>query len=228
MVLVAAIAAMRLGAGTIAIVNPGFETPVTSSYTSPAGWSGAGASYNPYLFGGGNAYYNGANSATNPGSGGAGYLGIGGENLAYVVSPAVVGAGLYQILTATLQAGQTYTLNVEALARNGTFATPFGGSVLELLAGSTVIATASDSVGPAPGSFEIQTATVDSSTLSPSLIGQALEVLIGTTKTGNVATDWDNISLVASTNAATPTPEPSSVFLLLPAVLCLGLIRRKK
>ncbi len=51
-----------------------------------------------------------------------------------------------------------YTLTVEDGNRNGTNAGGFAGSLIELLAGSTVIASSTDTVGPNPGTFRDQVA----------------------------------------------------------------------
>jgi len=204
----------------IPIVNQGFESP--SELNGPAaGWTafgsfpasaGAGA-YNPYEFVTPNWAYSGANPTSDPANSGAGYPGIIGEQLGYTYKPLTV-AGLKQVLSSTLEANTTYTLSVETLHRDGTGLTPFAGSEIELFAGSTLIASATDTVGPAAGGFEIQTTSVDSANFS-GLVGQSLEVVLATTNTGLVVTDWDNVTL----NSGADVPEPSSIWLVaVPAV----------
>ncbi len=151
-----------------------------------------------------------------PGHGGSGYPGINGENLAYVYNPTATPSGASQVLSSVLQANVRYSLSIYAGFRNGGGANGWGGSELDLLAGNTVIATTSDSTALQHGSFELQTATVDSSALSQSLLGQALTVRFESTQAG-VASDWDNISL----NAVSTAPEPSTLLLVIPV---LGLL----
>lgn len=217
----------------ITILNPSFELPTGHTLNSPpANWTSlaGGGAYNPYEFAGGNNhYYSNANATTDPANGGAGYPGINGEMLAYEYGVGV-GAGLQQTLSATLQANTFYTLSIDVFARNGTEylagQDPWAGSELELLAGSTIIASAIDtSAGPTPGTFEVQTATVDSSTLNQNLIGQALTVRFVTVKSNGLTTDWDSITLDASESEAT-VPEPATLILM--GAGLLGIVRRKK
>ena len=156
--------------------------------------------YNPYEFNGGNAYYTGASPTTDPANGGAGYPGIQGENLAFVYQQGP-GAGLKQTLNATLAANTSYTLTVAEGARNGTDAGPFSGSTIELLAGSTVIASSTDHLGPTPGTFKDQVAILADSNAYPSLIGQPLTIELLTSvpyTAAGQATDWDNVRLTTS------------------------------
>ena len=159
-------------ADQIAIVNQGFETPATITATAPTGWTsvntgatGFTGSYNPYEFGGGNVYYTGANATTDPANGGSGYPGIFGENLAYATNVGA-GSGLQQTLSATFQVNTGYTLTVDVGNRNGTIAGGFAGSLIELLAGSTVIASSTDTVGPTAGTFRDQIAALSGSNAS--------------------------------------------------------------
>lgn len=153
----------------ITILNPSFETPsCTTCNANPTDWTKVGSggvvgSYDPYENDGNNAFYIGANHSTDPANGGAGYAGVVGEMLAFDYD-GNIGSGLEQTLSATLQANTTYTLSIEAFVRDGTAASDIWlGSELLLLAGATVIGSTSDtSSGPTPGSYEVQTVTVNS------------------------------------------------------------------
>ncbi len=224
-------------AGLVPIVNQGFETPATTGTTAATGWNfintgstGFGGTYNPYEFGGGNGYYIGANPTTDPAKGGSGYPGIFGENLGYAINVSA-GSGLQQTLSATLLANTTYTFTVDVGSRNGTVnSNSFAGSLIELLAGSTVIASSTDTVGPTAGTFRDQVALLANSNSFSALIGQTLSVEILTTNAAasGRATDWDNVRLDASPASV---PEPASVLMMLTAATAVGacqLIRRRK
>ncbi len=221
----AASAAMTCFAGAVTITNSGFEDPGTGVGTTavPTGWqaSATAVAYNPYEFNGDDAYYTGANHTSDPTNGGSGYPGISGEELAFDFD-GVAGSGLSQLLAATLQAGTSYTLTVTELSRNGTLPETFAGSEIDLLAGTTVIASAIDNVGPTPGTGADQVAFLADSDTVTALIGQQLTIRLTTTLdfTGaNIATDWDNVRLDAET-AVSATPEPGGA---IPVVLGLGL-----
>jgi hypothetical protein len=224
--LTAAAAAPGFGS-SIAITNPGFETPATLSSTTPNGWTVTDAgSYNPYEPGGGNAYYAGANPTSDPANGGSGYPGIGGENLAYVFKADGV---LSQTLTATFQADTSYTLSIFELNRNGTSAAGWLGSEIELLAGSTVIASATDTVGPTAGTAQLQTVTLANSDAFSGLFGQHLSIVIEAAKPltlSGQATDWDSVALTG-TAVAPGAPEPGSAWLLLAAAAMAAFLKRR-
>jgi hypothetical protein len=225
-------------AGLVPIVNQGFESPATTGDTTPSGWTGvvtgAGStggvgSYNPYEFFGGNAFYVGANPSSDPANGGSGYPGIFGENLGFA-NDVSAGSGLEQTLSATLLANTVYTFTVEDGNRNGTHGVGFAGSLIELLAGSTVVASSTDTVGPTAGTFRDQVVVLANSNSYSSLVGQTLSIEILTTNAAgaNVATDWDNVRLDASPASV---PEPASIVMVLTAATAVGachLIRRRK
>lgn len=227
----------EVSAESISVPNQGFEDPATTTIVLTSSWVKVNNSdfvdaYNPYEYLGGNAWYVGANPTTNPANRGSGYPGIEGENLGFVFSQAA-GAGMSQKLSATLAANTTYTLTVAEGARNGSFAGPFSGSTIELLAGTTVIASSTDNVGPPPGTFVDQTATLANSSLYNSLVGQPLTIELLTSRPftqSRQATDWDNVRLDA-VPAGTAVPEPSSLLVAGPgilAVLALALVRRRR
>ncbi len=223
-------------ANPITVFNQGFELPSTTSTAAATGWTflnpgtnGLGGAYNPYESGGGNVYYTGANATTDPANGGAGYPGIFGENLGYATNVSAA-SGLQQTLSASLAANTTYTFTVEVGNRNGTNAGGFAGSLIELLAGSTVIASSTDTVGPTAGTFRDQVAVLANSNSFSALIGQTLSIEILTTNAAalNRATDWDNVRL-DGTLMPGAVPEPASIAMLGTGIVAaLGFVRRRK
>jgi hypothetical protein len=223
-------------ANPVTIVNSGFETPATHTTAAPTGWTsvntgatGLVGSYNPYTLGGGNVYYTGANSTTDPANGGSGYPGIFGENLGFATDVSA-GSGLEQTLSATFLANTAYTLTVQEGNRNGTSAGGFAGSVIQLLAGSTVIASSTDTAGPTAGTLHDQVALLANSNIDSALFGQTLSINILTTNAAavNRGSDWDNVRLDATTVAvAVPLPPAAGTGALLLAMLGLGWRRRK-
>ena len=224
-------------ASPIFVANPSFETPSTvhivgfHSWTGIGGSSGNPAEYNPYEYNAPNAYYVGATPATDPAHGGAGYAGIVGENLAFVFErPA--GTGFQQILSAVFTPNTSYTLTIAEGRRNGVQAAPTMGSLIELLAGNTVVASSTDNVGPAPGTFVDQTAFLASSNTFASLFGKRLTIRVLTTLpflTPYQATDWDNVRLDA-TGPSAVVPEPTSFALLVmgAAIMSSYVLTRRK
>lgn len=224
-------------AGSISVPNHSFEDPVTTgmigfhTWTRIGGGGGDPGEYNPYEFlqPGPNTYYVGANPSTDPAKGGAGYAGIDGENLAFAFqSP--VGSGFQQTLSTVFTAHTSYTLTVAEGRRNGTQAAPTLGSMIELLAGNTVVASSIDNVGPAPGTFFDQTAYLASSDSFSSLYGEALTIRIVTTlpyTTRYQATDWDNVRL-DSVGPTEAVPEPTTLALLVSGAVAMFAYRLKR
>jgi hypothetical protein len=180
-------------AASITVPNFSFETPATTSQVVTINWMQVNEppttpdAYNPYQFEGGNAFYNGANPSTDPGSGGMAFPGIVGENLAFIFAQTggtQPGTGLMRTLSATPQPGMQYTLTVGEGNRNRAAAGGFLGSQVLLLAGTTVIASATDTAGPAAGSFKDAVATLANSSAFASLLGQPLTIELLTTSSG--------------------------------------------
>jgi hypothetical protein len=188
--------------------------------------TGATDQYNPYEFNGGNEWYVGANPTTDPANGGPGYPGIQGEYLGYIYNQGA-DVSLSQTLSATLQANTTYTMTVNVGARNGPFAfNAFGGALIELYAGSTEIGSASYTTQTA-GTFVDDTLTVDSIAINPALFGQALQIQLHTAAQGS--TDFQNVTLDATPDGASPVPEPSSLVLIATAMTAgLTVARRRR
>ena len=227
-------------AGAIAITNASFEAPATVTVVNntATGWtvtvnangidsSAEGGVYNPYSYQGNNAFYSGANSTSNPSNGGSGLTGIDGENLGYVYQ-AGIGSGFSQTLSATLSANTSYTLTVSVGHRNGTTLSGASlGSKIELLAGTTVIA--SSSVNNPTLGFSDQTVTLADSSAFSSHYGEALTIKLSTTlamTTFKQATDWDNVRLTSTDLSA--VPEPSSLVLAGIGALGLFAVRSKR
>jgi len=118
------------------------------------------------------------------------------------VNGIIVGQTLADVLAAKTQ----YTLTVDVARRND--GTGFGGYTVTLLAGTTVIG--SDAAGSGsllPGDHLTSTVIVDSITLSPTLLGQALRIEL--TGPVNNQAHFDSVQL-----DALMIPEPCSVLLL--------------
>ena len=114
------------------------------------------------------------------------------------------GGTISQTLSATLQANTKYTLGAFVGRR---FGENFPGYNIQLLAGTTVLASSGSSVTPTAGTFAPVTVSYTSGS-SGSLLGQALEIRL-TSLLGS-QTNYDLITLDAS-----PIPEPSAMLGLL-------------
>lgn len=208
-------------ASPILVSNYSFESPATTSLThgNAPGWTqlnngGQGGVYNPYEYVSDDRFYIGANSTTDPANGGSGFLGIVGENVGYSFNNGP-GGGFRQTLAATVAADTVYTLTVSVGNRAQIHGEgPFAGSLIELIAGNTVIASSTDNVGPTVGSFQDQVTISANSNTFADLIGDQITIMLLTTNAlrSGIATDWDNVRLDAASQST--VPEPSTLILL--------------
>jgi hypothetical protein len=127
-----------------------------------------------------------------------------GNNVAYIVVAAPGTASLSQTLSATLQNGTTYTLSM--LVGRPTDSPGFNYA-LQLWAGSTLLASASNLLGLATNSSGMESVSYYSGTNNPQA-GQTLEIVI----TSDVEVFFDNISLVASNGPAATNVLPQLAF----------------
>jgi hypothetical protein len=212
----------------ITIVNADFQAGSAgqgAGYLS--GWdstTGIIDQYDPYEWEGGGLWYLGATPTTDPANGGAGCCNIQGEELGFIFNQ---GSDVYlsQTLSATLQANTTYALTA-AIGDRDHPGSPFGGALIQLYAGSTLIGSATYLTGTA-GMFTNDTLTFDSSGVDPSLIGQSLQIQLHTAVLGS--TDFDGVSLDATSDGASAVPEPSSLVLIATAMTAgLTVARRRR
>jgi hypothetical protein len=220
-------------AAPIFVDNPSFESPSTNDIgVLPSPWVPIANPdpnvYNPFQYLDNNAWYQGANSSTDPGNGGVGYPGMDGRNLSYVFQRAA-GTGIEQALSAVLAPDTAYTLTVAFGRRNGSdFAAPTLGSLIELLAGNVVIASSQNDTGPLPGQFVEQVALLPNSNAFAALYGESLTIRLTTTQaftTQYQATDWDNVRLDAT---AVGVPEPSSILVFGLSLMSVAAIRSRR
>lgn len=201
-VAVAAAGALLGGPGSaradlIAIINPGFESPVTTGFNiGPfTGWALSGSGGGVWNI---NAAPLGFWTAPAPE----------GNQIAFVGrdDPPGAPASIVQTLSAVLQNNSVYTLTGFVGHPIGFGATPDPDTVytIELLAGGAVVGTLSGT-GP-EGSFSAFQLQFDSS--GSALVGQTLGIRLSSSKQ---QTGFDQIQLDASTLGV---PEPSSILLI--------------
>jgi len=167
----------------IPIGNPGFEADVLDCIPSEFCYNAAVPGWLPNWF-------NGANSGTiKPGAAEYTCGEPRGVNVACLGGPSAVG-GIYQTVSATLQANTIYTLHMSIGHRADE---SFTGYVASLLAGGVEVAS-DDSLSPAPGTFSEETNTYKTGA-TPILLGQLLSISVRSIGTGQV--DVDNVSLTA-------------------------------
>ena len=142
---------------------------------SATGWTGAGTTFKPST-GPGGIFPTGIPEGVN-------VLALGGDASIGVAS---------QTLAATLQPDTTYTL-VFSVGSRGDFA--FAGDSVELLAGSTTLASDSSSAPPS-GTFVTVRIVYSSSAANPALLGQRLGIRL--TANANGQAIFDKISLDAT------------------------------
>lgn len=213
----------------LTITNPGFENPVTAPSTfsgamnsGPAGWTvyNAGETNNLRYFGVWNpattpSYTNGAPDGANVG---VVFL----ENTTNFAE-----AGLRQTLAATLQLSTQYTLTVEvgnfgAYAGAGWDFAGFPGYRVDLLAGSTVIASDNNTLLPAEAQFLTSTVTFTTGA-SHANAGQALAIrLVNLNGPAGIEVNFDRVRL-----DATVVPEPSTAALFVFGTLLMLTGRRR-
>jgi fibronectin type 3 domain-containing protein len=151
----------------VPMTNASFESPkCTVSICTPTGWSAVNAGTWPPSTGSFTSIPDGAQ-----------------------VVWANAASSLTQVLTTALALNTTYTLTVQVGARSAPYSF---GPVVRLLAGTTVLGTASGTT-PAAGHWSPWTLVVDSGTSNVSA-GQLLEIYLGSTVT---ETTFDAVSLTA-------------------------------
>ncbi|MGH8528308.1 MAG: sialate O-acetylesterase [Nevskiales bacterium] len=202
------------GNGVIPITNPSFETPALADGVLAEG---------PGLIGGWN-FSGTANTfvgifnppaGSYPTAGGNGTpTGAAGANAAFLFNNGgpTESVSATQTLTTTLTANTDYalTVGIGRFLPNQPFAfSLYGGYRIELLAGSTVIASDSDTAQPAEGAFSDATVAVAAGQISPALIGQPLAVRLAISSTeAQRSTHFDNIRLAC--DDVTDTAPPST------------------
>lgn len=214
-------------AALLTVINPSFENPATNAATftgsqtvGPQGWAvyNTGATNNLRFFGVWNpstttSFVNGAPDLINVG---VVFL----ENTTNLAE-----AGLRQTLDPafTLQLSTQYTLTVEV----GNFApqpgpfnfTGFPGYRVDLLAGSTVIASDNNTLAPGEGIFATSVVSFITGLSHPNA-GQVLGIRLVNLNGPGIEVNFDNVRL-----DAVVVPEPSSALLLLLSLAALILLK---
>jgi len=205
---VAALLVLSMSAAAVAIpiVNPGFEDPVLADgdWALATGWSGG---YYDLSDPGVWVIVNDGDAGTYNPSAAQGFGGIApdGENVAYATSYVGYDCGLSQVLSAMLEADTNYVLSVlvgNPVLYNGGWA---GDYRIELLAGGTLLASAS---GASPMTDERWSKAIltYNSGAAPDQLGEALEIrLLAVDFADWYEVDFDNVALV---------PEPATLALL--------------
>jgi hypothetical protein len=139
------------------------------------------------------------------------------------------GRSFSQTLGDTLQTSTRYTLTVQ-VGYQLFASTPTGGYGVELLAGSTVIASDFNGLLVSRGAFTLVTVVYDSSATDP-LAGQALTIRLRSTVTSttNAQTNFDDVKLEATAlGGPNPVPAPPGLVLLASGGVCVGLARTRR
>ncbi len=161
-----------------------------------------------------------------PTAGGAGTpTGADGSNVAFLFND----GGPMEFVEATqtlgevLTAGQVYELRV-AIGRflpdqPYAFST-YAGYTIELLAGSTPIASETDGADPPEGAFTEASASVHANAVDPALLGQPLTIRLGiATNEIDRSTHFDDVRLFRTPAAAVPSASPLAVGILVAGLL---------
>lgn len=210
------------GAITLSVVNHSFEAPDIADDNAstvgqvggpPTGWTGFGSTYQFFPTHPNATYY----ASNHPG----GVLSISGQGIALGGTQggtAQGGSGLYQTLTDTFVAGQTYTFTLWV---GGSYESPGGTQTIGFttdavnLDGSLL---ASNVVNfPNAGDNWVQNSVTYTATAADH--GQAIRIILGTTD-ANGSQTFDLAEVTA-----TPIPEPSSLIFL--SLASLGLFARR-
>ena len=197
---VVACGSLGLQASMITVINPGFESDILGPGGSTNNAFAAGWTCTTQIAFGCGAFH--ATAAQYPG-------GVpDGVNVAYSN-----GGTIAQTLAATLALNMTYTLTVDVGQYQG-----FTSYLIELLAGSTVVASDNTTLHPSAGTFLLSTVVYNSGAVN-ALAGQALTIRL----TGNSGgqPNFDSVAL----NAVTTVPEPSAGTF---GLIGLGLICARK
>lgn len=196
--------------------NPSFENPITApgnfagaQTSGPTGWTvyNRGATNNLRFFGVWNPAMTPSFTDAVPDGANVGVVFL--DN-----TTGIAEAGLQQVLAATLQLSTRYTLTVEV----GNFAPSAGapwnfagfpGYRVDLLAGSTVIASDNNTLLPAEGRFLTSTVTV-SIGRSHANAGQPLGIRLVSLNGAGVEVNFDRVRLDALAVPEPPVPVDSS------------------
>jgi hypothetical protein len=205
-VFVAVCGSMGLQGGPIPVTNAGFESDVLApggftSNTFATGWTctPVGGPTDCGVFRPQAAQYPGGAPE--------------GVNVAYSN-----GGTITQNLAATLALNTTYTLSVDVGKR---LDMGFTSYLIELLAGSTVIASDNTTLNPAAGTFLLSTRTYNSGAANI-LAGQTLSILLRGNAGGQP--DFDAVALNAVVSAV-PEPGPATLCLIGLGLICTSKLR---
>lgn len=132
-----------------------------------------------------------------------------------------------QTSSATVEAGSDYALQVSIgrfLPGQPYAPSSYGGYVIELLAGTTVIASNQDGISPPSGRFRTAVAIARASTIPSALVGQPLSVRLRLSSSAAPrSTHFDRVLLQRTTTTAVPGLHPIGLGILVAA--CMALVR---